>query len=181
MIHVTCRLTAKNRDQLRNITLGNRVWATFFNITGPRASVIIIIFWYSVDIFPREFKNWDIQNWVQIYQSVQSGVGKLSYTKTALKRYTSTETLWNRKAPSLSSPEDEEIFLPKLPKSWQEWFLELSLLRHNGSKTYSSIHTPTVIHANTRWFIITGTPTKSGISLLLGHTCGYNLAWLSPR
>jgi len=29
MIHVTCRLTAKNRDQLRNPTLGNRVWATF--------------------------------------------------------------------------------------------------------------------------------------------------------
>ena len=59
-----------------------------------------------------------IQNWVQIYQSMQSGVGKLSCSKTALKRCTSTETLWNRKAPSLSSPEDEEIFLPKLPKSW---------------------------------------------------------------
>ena len=30
MTHVTCRLTAKNRDQLRNTTtLGNRVWATF--------------------------------------------------------------------------------------------------------------------------------------------------------
>ena len=29
MIHVTCRLTAKNRDQLRNPALGNRVWATF--------------------------------------------------------------------------------------------------------------------------------------------------------
>jgi len=29
MTHVTCRLTAKNRDQLRNRTLGNRVWATF--------------------------------------------------------------------------------------------------------------------------------------------------------
>ena len=29
MIHVICRLTAKNRDQLRNHTLGNRVWATF--------------------------------------------------------------------------------------------------------------------------------------------------------
>jgi len=41
-------------------------------------------FWPSVDIFPREFKNWDIQNWVQIYQSVQSGVGKLSSNKTAL-------------------------------------------------------------------------------------------------
>ena len=29
MTHVTCRLTAKNWDQLRNLTLGNRVWATF--------------------------------------------------------------------------------------------------------------------------------------------------------
>ena len=29
MIHVTCRLTAKNRDQLRNPTLGNGVLATF--------------------------------------------------------------------------------------------------------------------------------------------------------
>jgi len=49
---------------------------------------------------------------------VQSGIGRLSCNKTALKRCTSTETLWNRKAPSLSSPEDEEIFLSKLPKSW---------------------------------------------------------------
>jgi len=32
MTHVTCRLTAKNRDQLRNPTLGNRVWATFKKI-----------------------------------------------------------------------------------------------------------------------------------------------------
>jgi len=29
MTHVTCRLTAKNRDDLRNTMLGNRVWATF--------------------------------------------------------------------------------------------------------------------------------------------------------
>ena len=29
MTHVACRLTAKNRDQLRNSTLGNRVRATF--------------------------------------------------------------------------------------------------------------------------------------------------------
>ena len=34
MTHVTCRLTAKNRDQLRNPTLGNRVWATFTFFTG---------------------------------------------------------------------------------------------------------------------------------------------------
>jgi len=30
MTHVTCRQTAKYRDQLQNPTLGNRVWATFF-------------------------------------------------------------------------------------------------------------------------------------------------------
>ena len=29
MTYVTCRLADKNRDQLRNPTLGNRVWATF--------------------------------------------------------------------------------------------------------------------------------------------------------
>ena len=29
MTHVICKLTAKNRDQLRNPTLGNRVWAAF--------------------------------------------------------------------------------------------------------------------------------------------------------
>ena len=29
MTQITCRLAAKNRDQLRNPTLGNRVWATF--------------------------------------------------------------------------------------------------------------------------------------------------------
>jgi len=28
--HVTCRLTAKNRDRLRNPTLGDRVWASLF-------------------------------------------------------------------------------------------------------------------------------------------------------
>ena len=30
MTDVTCRMTVKNRDQLRNPTLGNRVWAAFF-------------------------------------------------------------------------------------------------------------------------------------------------------
>jgi len=37
MTHVTRRLTAKNRDQLRNPTLGNRVWATFFTILAHNA------------------------------------------------------------------------------------------------------------------------------------------------
>jgi len=36
MTHVACRLTAKNRDQLRNPTLGNRVWATFTFLTLGR-------------------------------------------------------------------------------------------------------------------------------------------------
>ena len=40
--HLTCRLTAKNRDQLRNPTLGNRVWATF-TFLGSMYIIIIII------------------------------------------------------------------------------------------------------------------------------------------
>jgi len=36
MTHVTSRLTAKNRDQFRNPTLGSRVWATFTFMTGER-------------------------------------------------------------------------------------------------------------------------------------------------
>jgi len=35
MTHVTCRLTAKNRDQLRNPTLGKRVRATFAFLPDP--------------------------------------------------------------------------------------------------------------------------------------------------
>ena len=34
MTHVTCRLTDKNRDQLRNPTLGSRVWAAFTLLDG---------------------------------------------------------------------------------------------------------------------------------------------------
>jgi len=30
MTHVTCRLNAKNRDQLQNPTHDSRVWASFF-------------------------------------------------------------------------------------------------------------------------------------------------------
>ena len=37
---VTCRLTAKNRDQLRNPTLGNRVWASF-TFSVRRSSVLV--------------------------------------------------------------------------------------------------------------------------------------------
>ena len=37
MTHVTCRLTAKNRDQLRNPTLGNRVRSTVTSFTLVRS------------------------------------------------------------------------------------------------------------------------------------------------
>ena len=43
MTHVTYRLTAKNRDQFRNPTRGNRVWATFtFSIADVQAAKIKI-------------------------------------------------------------------------------------------------------------------------------------------
>ena len=43
MTHVTCRLTAKNRDQLQNPTLGNRVRATFLLLHRPtRVSVVML-------------------------------------------------------------------------------------------------------------------------------------------
>ena len=48
MTHVTCRLTAKNRDQLRNPTLGNGVWSmgytfTFFIMTTEHSLVCVKI------------------------------------------------------------------------------------------------------------------------------------------
>jgi len=36
MTYVTCRLTTENRDQLRNPTLRNRVWATFYSQVSGR-------------------------------------------------------------------------------------------------------------------------------------------------
>ena len=51
-------------------------------------------------------------NWKDA-QSVQSGTGRLSCSRTALKRCTSTETRWYRWLVSLVSPEIEEILLPR--------------------------------------------------------------------
>jgi len=72
---------------------------------------------------------------------VQPGVAKLSCNKTALKRCTSTETLWNRKAPSLSSPEDEEIFLPKLPKSWHVIIINTQYVGHKDDESQAQMMT----------------------------------------
>ena len=43
MTQVTCRLTAKNRDQLRNPTLNSRVWATFLASSMNRFHGMIIL------------------------------------------------------------------------------------------------------------------------------------------
>ena len=43
MTHVTCRLTAKNRDQPRNPTLGNGAWATFTFLDGTPHSMECIL------------------------------------------------------------------------------------------------------------------------------------------
>jgi len=50
---------------------------------------------------------------------MQSEAGKLLYSKTALKRCTSTEHLCKRKLVSLTSPEHCEIFLPRSERSWR--------------------------------------------------------------
>ena len=45
MTRVTCRLTTTNRDQLRNPTLGSRVWATdtFFNLTAASVNGVCAV------------------------------------------------------------------------------------------------------------------------------------------
>ena len=49
MTHVTCRLTAKDRDQLRNPTLGNRVWATFtFSTIAPARHHMALVSYKSL-------------------------------------------------------------------------------------------------------------------------------------
>jgi len=54
MTHITCRLTAKNRDQLRNPTLGHRVWATytFLILPGVRTSLFNSLIYHAY--LPRE-------------------------------------------------------------------------------------------------------------------------------
>ena len=41
MTHVICRLTAKNRDQIRNPMFGNQVWATFTFFTMAACMIML--------------------------------------------------------------------------------------------------------------------------------------------
>ena len=47
MTHVTCRLTANNRDQLRNPTLGNRVRATCSFCTFAKSDAAVRAGWFG--------------------------------------------------------------------------------------------------------------------------------------
>jgi len=52
MTHVTCRLTAKNLEQLRDPTLGNRVWATFIPTGSKRSHREFTSSWQNVAVSP---------------------------------------------------------------------------------------------------------------------------------
>ena len=54
MTHVTCKLIAKNRDQLRNPTLGNRVWATFLHEKTNRYTACVKSV-YTHEVFWKSF------------------------------------------------------------------------------------------------------------------------------
>ena len=43
MTHVTCRLTAKNWDQLQNPTLGNRAWAAFLTKIYAFSALMLLV------------------------------------------------------------------------------------------------------------------------------------------
>ena len=57
MIHVTCRLTAKNRDQLWNPTLGNRVWATFIFFTDTTQIAELDVRYWLLRIIEKHVTN----------------------------------------------------------------------------------------------------------------------------
>jgi len=63
MTHVTCRLTAENRDQLRNPTLHSRVWATFTFLhrvyTQPRCVAVDTLGFFSIG--PTNRSNMNLQ------------------------------------------------------------------------------------------------------------------------
>jgi len=56
MTRVTCRLTAKNQNQLWNPTLGDRVWATFTFYFCCR-----IVQYKVIELFSGEVKTTDAQ------------------------------------------------------------------------------------------------------------------------
>ena len=54
MTRITCRLTAKNQDQLRNPTLGNLVWATFILLTARCYASAILAMALCLSVCPSQ-------------------------------------------------------------------------------------------------------------------------------
>ena len=68
MTHITCMLTAKKRDQLRNPTLNSRVWASFTFLT-----VVYVSFYCQ---FVRSFRQYSVapRNVTDCYPCSEHGV-----------------------------------------------------------------------------------------------------------
>jgi len=70
MTHVTCRLTAKNRDLLRNPTLGNRVWATFTFFSKEQTSKIYLLACLQNQIPDKKIEmRWRFKSWPEGHHS----------------------------------------------------------------------------------------------------------------
>ena len=85
MTHVTCRLTTKIRDQLRNPMLGNRVWATF---------TFLLLDW-------RGFTVW--QGWRWTTWLVARAVSRHSPT-TGMSPLSLRSAFWRKTTPRLCRP-----------------------------------------------------------------------------
>jgi len=89
MIHVTCRLTAKNRDQLRNPALGNRVWATFTffvyicTLCTPRRRSVVKVPWNARNGVPALCDYWPIA--FLHFQFRKKRIGRRNATKRVVK------------------------------------------------------------------------------------------------
>jgi len=71
MTHVICRLTAKNRDQLSNPTLGNRVWATFTFLLIHSSIHSFIVKAHRIPTITREQWKISICSWIRTIKNAQ--------------------------------------------------------------------------------------------------------------
>jgi len=76
MTHVTCRLTAQNWDQLRNPTLGNRVWAIFTFFTQTH----IQIFKVSDSTLTAVERSQLLAGWPGTHSRISSGIQQTTQT-----------------------------------------------------------------------------------------------------
>jgi len=91
MTHVTCGLTAKNRDHLRNPMLGNRVWATFLMSSST--------FFTSVPC---------IESWPRITQAADFIAGSCRSTLCQRLIDTNNRVLCVRRKPVFTRPDHVE-------------------------------------------------------------------------